>query len=113
MAVATGCASTKITNQQEVAIGNLPRPDHIWVYDFAATAADVPADSPLAGQASAKSQTPEHVAMGRQLGAQIAAELVAQISGMGLPSGAGRRGNDTADQRPRDSWLPLVSQPWQ
>ena len=86
MAVATGCASTKITNQQEVAIGKLPRPDHIWVYDFAATAADVPADSPLAGQASTKSQTPEHIAMGQQLGAQIAAELVGQINGMGLPA---------------------------
>ena len=96
MAVATGCASTKITNQQEVAIGKLPRPNHIWVYDFAATAADVPADSPLAGQASAKSQSAEHIAMGRQLGAQIASELVAQISSMGLP--AARAGAGTIPQ---------------
>jgi hypothetical protein len=84
--LATGCASTRISNQQEVAFGKLSRPDHLWVYDFAATAADVPTDSPLAGQASSTSQTAAHIATGRQLGAQIASELAAQISGMGLPA---------------------------
>lgn len=92
LVAAAGCASTQITNQQEVAIGKLPRPDHVWVYDFAATAADVPADSPLAGQASTKAQTDKHIAVGRQLGARIAAELVAQISGMGLPAARGAAG---------------------
>lgn len=86
---AAGCASTTFTNQPEVAIGKLPRPDHIWVYEFAATAADVSADSALARQSSSASQTPEHVAMGRQLGTQIASELVTQISGMGLPAARG------------------------
>jgi Domain of unknown function (DUF4410) len=58
------------------------------VYDFAATAADVPANSALAGQyaANATSQTAEQVATGRQLGAQIAAQLVEQIRSMGLPA---------------------------
>jgi hypothetical protein len=92
MLLAVGCASTRVTNQQEVAIGKLSRPDHIWVYDFAATAADVPADSPLAGQPSAKSQTAKDVTMGRELGHQIASELVTQISSMGLPAARGSAG---------------------
>jgi hypothetical protein len=86
MVVTAGCASTKVTNRQELVTGQLPRPDHIWVYAFAATPADVPADSALAGQASATSQTAEQIATGRQLGAQIASELVAQIRSMGLPA---------------------------
>ena len=88
MVVAAGCASTTVTNRQELVTGQLPRPDHIWVYDFAATAADVPADSALAGQYSegATPQTAEQIATGRQLGAEIASQLVEQIRGMGLPA---------------------------
>ena len=87
MLVAAGCASTKMT-RHPVATGQLPRPAQIWVYDFAATAAELPAGSDLAGQIAedAASQTPEHIATGRRLGAQIAAELVAQIHGMGMPA---------------------------
>ena len=94
--VAAGCASTKVTNRQQLVTGQLPRPDNIWVYDFAATAADVPADSALAGQASPTSKTAEQIATGRQLGAQIASELVAQIRSMGLP--AVQAGAGTAPQ---------------
>jgi hypothetical protein len=43
--VAVGCASTRVTNQQEVAIEELPRRDHILVYDFAATPPSDPARS--------------------------------------------------------------------
>jgi Domain of unknown function (DUF4410) len=75
-----------VANRQELVTGQLPRPNNIWVYDFAATAADVPADSALAGQPSATSQTAEQIATGRQLGAQIASELVAQIRSMGPPA---------------------------
>jgi len=87
MIVAAGCAKTKIT-RQPVATGQLPRPARIWVYDFAATAADLPADSALVGQISgdAVAQTSEQLATGRQLGGQIAAELVVQIRDMGLPA---------------------------
>jgi len=86
MAVAGGCASTKVTSRDELVTEKLPRPAHIWVHDFAATAADVPANSALAGQHSEHStpQTAEHIATGRQLGAQIALELVEQIRSMGL-----------------------------
>jgi hypothetical protein len=88
MVVAAGCASTEITSRDRLVTERLPKPTHIWVYDFAATAADVPEYSALAGQNSegATSQTPEQMEIGRQLGAQIAAELVEQIRTMGLPA---------------------------
>ncbi|MGZ8460665.1 MAG: DUF4410 domain-containing protein [Candidatus Deferrimicrobiaceae bacterium] len=88
MVVAAGCASTKITDRDKVVTGKLPRPAHVWVYDFAATPADVPADSALAGSYSehATPQTPENIASGRKLGALVATELVGQIRGMGMPA---------------------------
>jgi hypothetical protein len=88
MVVAAGCASTEISSRDRLVTERLPKPTHIWVYDFAATAADVPEYSALAGQNSegATSQTPEQMEIGRQLGAQIAAELVEQIRTMGLPA---------------------------
>jgi hypothetical protein len=88
MVVAAGCASTKVTNREQLVTGQLPRPGNILVYDFAATAADVPAGSAMAGQydGGATSQTSEQLATGRQLGAQIAGELVEQIRRMGMPA---------------------------
>jgi hypothetical protein len=86
--VVASCASTKVASRQEYTGGDLPRPEHIWVYDFVATAADVPADSELSGQHSEHPtpQTDEQIATGRKLGAEIAAELVKQILAMGLPA---------------------------
>jgi hypothetical protein len=86
--VIAGCASTKIDSRDEVVTQKLPRPAHIWVYDFAATPADVPDESALAGQHSEHNppQTAEQIATGRQLGAEIEALLVKQIRGMGLPA---------------------------
>jgi len=94
LVVAVGCASTQVSNRQQLVSGPLPRPNQIWVYDFAATAADVPADSALAGQYSqdASSQSAEDIATGRQLGAQIASELIEQIRSMGLPATSAMRG---------------------
>ena len=37
MLLVAGCASTKITDRDQVVAGPLPRPNTIWVYDFAAT----------------------------------------------------------------------------
>jgi Domain of unknown function (DUF4410) len=83
-----GCASTKVTSRSEQVYGQLPRPDTIWVYDFAATPADVPDESSLAGQYSEHStpQTDEEIATGRKLGVEIAAQLVEQIRAMGMPA---------------------------
>jgi hypothetical protein len=81
-----GCATTEVSNRQTDVTGKIPRPDRIWVYDFAATPADIPADSALAGKVttSGVSQKPEHIAEGRKLGAEIEKELVAKINAMGM-----------------------------
>ena len=85
MVFAVGCASTRVSNQKEVALGKSTRPARVWVYDFAATTSDVPADSPLAAHPAGK-LTDKETALGRDLGAQIASELATQISAMGLPA---------------------------
>jgi hypothetical protein len=81
-----GCASTKVTSRNELVYGKLPRPNTIWVYDFAATPEDVPDESALAGQYSEHStpQTDKEIATGRELGTEIAAQLVEQIRAMGM-----------------------------
>ena len=86
--VMAGCASTKVTSRDEAALGQLPRPNTIWVYDFAATPSDVPDESALAGEHSEHNppQTAEQIKTGRQLGAEIEAELVKLIRGMGMPA---------------------------
>ena len=83
-----GCASTTVTDRQQLVNEKLPRPDRILVSDFAATPADVPADSTIAGRYDEHPapQTAEQIAAGRQVGAEIASQLVEQISGMGLPA---------------------------
>lgn len=96
LVVATGCASTKVTNREQLVTEQLPRPGNVLVYDFAATAADVPADSVLAAPSarSATPQTSQQIADGRQLGAQIAEQLVEDIRRMGMKAehaGAGTR----------------------
>ena len=90
LALATGCASTKVTDKHPLVTGAIPRPNHIWICDFGATAADVPADSALAGQLFVNPTPPtnEQLAEGRQLDAQIAAQLAEQIRAMGLPAEA-------------------------
>jgi Domain of unknown function (DUF4410) len=88
LAITAGCASTTVSNRQQVATGYLPRPAQIWVYDFAATPADVPPESSLAGQAAANTapQTAEQIAEGRKLASQIASTLVQEIRAMGMPA---------------------------
>ena len=85
--VATGCASTKVSNQQTYVGEKLPRPGQIWVFDFAATPADLPADSSVrqAYTIVGSQQTAEHIQLGRELGAQIADKLVQEIRETGLP----------------------------
>jgi hypothetical protein len=85
-AAVAGCASTKVTHQETVVTERLPLPNRILVYDFVATAGDVPADSALAGQAERTPQTAEHIEAGRRVGAEIAAHLVKEIRAVGLPA---------------------------
>ena len=86
LAVAAGCASTEVSDRHEYMGGKVPRPHHIWVYDFSATPADVPADSALAGGLAehATPQTAEQIATGRKMGELIATQLVEEIMNMGL-----------------------------
>ena len=88
LVLVVGCASTEVTDRQRLVTEKLPRPGHIWVYDFAATPAEIPAASSLAGQPieHAKPQTPEQIEIGQKLGAQIAAQLVEEIREMALPA---------------------------
>jgi hypothetical protein len=96
--VVVGCASTKVTEQTPVAKQAIARPDRIWVYDFAATPGDVPADSAISGRVGAARTAPttDQIETGRQLGALIAKDLVADIQAMGLP--AARAGSGSSPQ---------------
>jgi len=87
LSAVAGCASTQITNRQQLVTGPLPRPDRILVYEFIADPAQMPADSVLASQVEpGPPLTAEQLQAGRQLGAQIAEELATQIRAMGLPA---------------------------
>jgi hypothetical protein len=84
--VIVGCASTKVTGRNELMSGQIPRPNTIWVHDFAATPTDVPGESALADQdlEHSTAQTAKEIATGRQLGAEIASQLIAQINSLGM-----------------------------
>jgi hypothetical protein len=82
-----GCASTKVSDREILVTEKAPRPDSILIYDFAATPADVPADSSLAAAATASTpQTPEQIETGRRVGAAIATQLAEKVRRMGLPA---------------------------
>jgi hypothetical protein len=91
----SGCATTKVSDRDQLVTGQLPKPNHIWVYDFAASAADIPANSAFVGEGlqNASDQSAEHIATAREIGAQIAGELVAEIQQMGLPAELGTKGS--------------------
>lgn len=86
LALLAGCASTQVTQQTPMAQPGLQRPNRIWVYNFVANPADMPADSSIGGQVGAPSTppTPEQIDEGNKLGALIAQNLVADINAMGL-----------------------------
>ena len=64
LAVLSGCASTKVTQQTPMVSPGLARPNQIWVYDFIADPAKVPADSSI----RRRPQCAEHTADGRGTG---------------------------------------------
>jgi hypothetical protein len=93
--VVAGCSSTKVTNRDQLVTGKLPRPANIWVHDFAATPADVPKDSTIAGVHSEhqEPQTAEQIETGRKLGAEIASELIECINKMGMSAKKAEKGS--------------------
>jgi hypothetical protein len=82
------CAKVNVSDREVLVDQKVPRPGHIYVYDFVGTPGDVPADSSLAGHAAAasSSMTPQQVALNRKIGNEVAIALVEQIAGMGLPA---------------------------
>jgi hypothetical protein len=86
LAVLVGCASTTVTQQTPMVNKEMARPNQIWVYNFVANPADMPANSSITGEVGAPSTPPTaaQIEEGRQLGALIAADLVADIQAMGL-----------------------------
>jgi hypothetical protein len=82
-----GCASTKLSDQQTDFTGRLPRPGQIIIYDFVTSPEGVSPDSALGTKRlpPANPQTPEQIALDRQLGMQIAEQLAQEIRAMGLP----------------------------
>ena len=84
--VVAGCASTNVTQQTPMSNPTLAKPNQIWVYNFIANPADMPADSSIAGSVSAPSTPPtrDQIEQGRKLGALIAQDLVVDINAMGL-----------------------------
>ncbi len=94
--VAVGCTSTEVVSRNRLVKDKLPRPSKILIYDFVGNPADVPKNSAVATKAASKSpaQTPEQIAIGRKLGATVTAELVQQISDMGLPAEKGSPGTE-------------------
>jgi uncharacterized protein DUF4410 len=86
LSVIAGCASTNVTQQTPMSSPGLARPNQIWVYSFVANPADIPANSSIGGEVGAPSTPPTaaQIEQGRQLGALIATNLVADIQAMGL-----------------------------
>ena len=84
--VFAGCASSEVAHNAPMAVDErAPRPSRILVYDFAATAAEIPSDAPVGARMSpGVSLSPEQIAIDRQLGVDMGAQLVAAIRGMGL-----------------------------
>ena len=81
-----GCAKTTVSDRQSYEGPRLARPDRIIVYDFAASASDLPAGYTVAVDAPPASQTADDVSLGRKLGAEVAKEVVSQLQAAGLPA---------------------------
>jgi hypothetical protein len=88
LAALTGCAQVQVSDRQELVSQQLPRPDHIYVYDFVGTPGDVPPESSFSGSSALPpgEQTQADIALNRQVGSALAEELAQQISAMGLPA---------------------------
>ncbi len=83
-----GCASTQISDREQLAFGELPQPGNILVYDFAASANDLPSNSVLHGHPDIDTtpQTSAQIAEGKKLGFLIATNLVSDIRTLGMPA---------------------------
>jgi len=85
---ALACASTEITEREVYRGQRLPRPNRILVYEFAATAADLPEFSAARDRYAQPEhpRTPEEIAKGRELGSLVGDRLREKIKEMRLPA---------------------------
>ena len=90
LAIAAGCAPTNV-QQEKMTATELPRPDHILVYDFAVTPQEVELDKGLSADLMQKyrehkgtSRTAEEIKVGHKVAETVAAELVKHIRSYGL-----------------------------
>ena len=58
LAAVAACANTQVSDRKILVDEKVPRPDHIFVYDFVATPDDEPADSRLAEHPSVNAPPP-------------------------------------------------------
>jgi hypothetical protein len=88
LGVAVACATAKVEERESAGAERLPRPPHIFVQDFVAAPEDVPPDSSVTAHAPGEHppHTAEQIALGRQVGAELASELAGEIAAMGLPA---------------------------
>src|SRR5690606_9985093 len=88
MLLVLACApKTRIANREPYAGEMLPRPDRILVYPFAARTEDLPPWSEAAKTHPEEAvASEEEVDVARNLGSQMAHELVERIEDMGLPA---------------------------
>ncbi len=89
--VAAGCGPTSVETTSQVS-GRLPRPNVILVYDFAVTPEEVQLDEGISTQilqqiqqSQGTSRTAQEIKVGHAVANAVAAELVTQIRGYGLP----------------------------
>ncbi len=89
LVIVAGCGSSEVISRRAENIPeNIPRPARIIVYDFAATPADIPPQAAMASRYGRRPvpQTSDQIALGRELGGQVAKRLVSDILKMGLPA---------------------------
>jgi hypothetical protein len=87
--VAVGCGSSQVQVKQEYAGKRLPRPDKIFVYDFASSPDDVKTTKGVGLELEklfkkAKPKTAKETEVGRKVAAAFSQELVKGIQKMGL-----------------------------
>jgi hypothetical protein len=84
-----GCAGSNVVEQDRNPVPlTSSEPKQVIVYDFAGTAADVPDGSAIAQAIAERTtpQTPEEIALGKQLGRLVAKELVSELWNRGIPA---------------------------
>jgi hypothetical protein len=87
--MAAGCAGSDVENQQTNAQTDaVPKPERVFVYDFASTTSGVAPNSAISEMKAHRTtpQTPEEIELGRQLGKMVAAHLINELNDRGIPA---------------------------